>query len=69
MSIAEEERFLVAARLYEAEKALLERLAPPGCSWVEIREFVYYHMYGEEMPEGAASRLERHGFGEKLIAP
>ena len=56
MSISEEERFLTCGRLYEAEKAILERLAPPEYSTAEVREFVFYHMHGYQMP-GEASRL------------
>ena len=58
MSISEEERFLTCGRLYSAEKAVLERLAPAEYSLVQLREFVYYHMHGEQMPEGAVRHLE-----------
>jgi hypothetical protein len=48
-----EDRIRAAGNLYQAEKALLERLAPPDFSDEDKRQFVYYHMHGEEMPEGA----------------
>jgi hypothetical protein len=60
MSISVEERFRTCGRLFQGEKAILERLAPPEYSRVEIREFVFYHMYGYEMPEGARKGYEKY---------
>ena len=48
-----EDRIRAAGNLYQAEKALLESLAPPYFCDEDRRQFVYYHMHGEEMPEGA----------------
>ena len=58
MAMSEEERFLTCGRLYEAERAVLERLAPPSYSPVELRQFVFFHMHGYPMPEGARRMLE-----------
>lgn len=60
MSLSGEERFLTCGRFYSAERAVLERLAPADYSWVELREFVYYHMHGERMPEGAVQQLKEY---------
>jgi hypothetical protein len=61
MSMPEEERFAACGGLYQAEKAILESLAPSSYSPVELREFVFYHMHGFEMPEGARRMLEARG--------
>lgn len=53
MSMPVEERLATCGGLYEAENALLESLAPPTYSPREVREFVFYHMHGYPMPEGA----------------
>ena len=53
MAKSVEDRIRAAGNLYQAEKALLESLAPPDFSAEDKRQFVYYHMHGEEMPEGA----------------
>ena len=58
MSISEEDRFLACGRLYSAEKAVLERLAPAEYSWIEVRQFVYYHMHGEQLPAAVVWGLE-----------
>lgn len=61
MSVPEEERFLTGGRLYEAEKAILERLAPAEYSHGERREFVFYHMHGIQMPGEAIRQFESRG--------
>ena len=67
MSMPEEERFLACGGLYEAEKAILESLAPSSYSPVELRQFVFYHMHGYQMPEGARRHyIERAGFSEMI---
>lgn len=53
MEMPESDRFLTCGGLYEAEKALIESLAPDGYSQEDLRQFVFYHMHGVEMPEGA----------------
>jgi len=50
MALPVEERLLTGCRLYEAEKALLEWLAPRDFSPGEVQEFVFYHMHGFELP-------------------
>jgi hypothetical protein len=49
-SLSVEERILVGAKLYEAEKAILELIAPKGYSEEDVMRFVYYHLDGEELP-------------------
>jgi len=51
MILSQEERLLVCAGLYEAEKAILERLAPDNYSEKELLEFVFYHMHGMTVQE------------------
>jgi hypothetical protein len=47
-SLSVEERILVGAKLYEAEKAILELIAPKGYSEEDVMRFVYCHLHGEE---------------------
>ena len=54
----EEERFFTAGGMYEAEKAILESLAPKHYSKKDLREFVYYHMHGEKWPDWARDNNE-----------
>ena len=49
---------MACAQLYEAEKLILESLAPPSYSPAELKQFVFYHLHGEEMPEGLRRILE-----------
>ena len=46
-----EERLRTCAGLYQAEKAMLERLAPDHYSQRERMEFVFYHMHGMTIEE------------------
>jgi hypothetical protein len=61
MSMPEEERFVTCGGLYEAEKAILESLAPTSYSLLELREFVFYHMHGYKIPEEARQMMEARG--------
>jgi hypothetical protein len=49
--LSEEERFLTVGRLYEAEKAILEHLAPGEYSKRDVQEFVFFHMHGMTIDE------------------
>jgi hypothetical protein len=51
MAMAEEERFIICGQLYEAEKAILERLAPKHFNKRELVEFVFFHMHGMTVEE------------------
>jgi len=51
MMLTEEERFLTCAGMYEAEKAVLERLAPNHFSKRDRLEFVFFHMHGITIEE------------------
>jgi len=53
MEVSLTERILASAGLYEAEKAIIESLAPSDFSDEDTRQFVFYHMHGVEMPKGA----------------
>lgn len=46
-----EERFLAVGGMYEAEKAILQRLAPKCYSKTELQEFVFFHMHGMTIDE------------------
>ena len=59
MTLTLEERFLTCGRLHEAEKAVLERLAPEQYSKKERLDFVFYHMHGMTVEQ--CIRLERNG--------
>jgi hypothetical protein len=51
MTLPEEERFLTAAGMYEAEKAILQRLASKDYSKRYVQEFVFFHMHGMTIDE------------------
>lgn len=46
-----EERFLAVGGMYEAEKAILQRLAPKDLSNKDLQEFVFFHMHGMTIDE------------------
>ena len=46
-----EERFLAVGGMYEAEKAILQRLAPENYSTKDLKEFVFFHMHGMTIDE------------------
>lgn len=46
-----EERFLAVAAMYEAEKQILQRLAPKNYSKKDLQEFVFFHMHGMTIDE------------------
>ncbi|MBK6749063.1 MAG: hypothetical protein KA956_12585 [Pyrinomonadaceae bacterium] len=46
-----EERFLAVGGMYEAEKAILQRLAPENYSTKNLQEFVFFHMHGMTIDE------------------
>lgn len=51
MMLTEEERFIMCGGMYEAERAILEHLAPRHFSGKEVMEFVFYHMHGVTVEE------------------
>ena len=51
MALTEEERFLTAGGMYEAEKEILQFLAPKGYSKRDVQEFVFFHMHGMTIHE------------------
>lgn len=56
MMMMEEERFRTGGAIYEAEKTILERLAPEYYSRSELLEFVFFHMHGMT-PKECVSRV------------
>ena len=66
MTMSEEQRFLTCGGIHEAEKAILESLAPSEYSPVEIREFVFYHMHGYPLPPEAVIQMRKR-FGSRNI--
>jgi len=58
-SLPEEQRILLGAKLYEAEKAILEMIAPKDCSDEDLMRFVYYHLHDEQLPEGFFNQRRR----------
>jgi hypothetical protein len=46
-----EQRLLACSGLYEAERSVLQVIAPPSFSSDDLMAFVYYHLHGEELPE------------------
>jgi hypothetical protein len=51
LTLTEEERFLTCGGMYEAEKAILELVAPKHYSKSELHEFVFFHMHGMTIEE------------------
>jgi len=51
MTLSEERRFLICGGMYEAEKAVLEFLAPKHYSNGDRLEFVFFHMHGMTVEE------------------
>lgn len=51
MTLPEDERFRTCGGMYEAEKAILESLAPKGYSRKDLQEFVFFHMHGMTIEE------------------
>jgi hypothetical protein len=46
-----EERFLAVGGMYEAEKEILQRLAPKYYTKKDLQEFVFFHMHGMTIDE------------------
>ena len=46
-----EDRFRTVGGMYEAEKAILQRLAPRSYSKEDLQEFVFFHMHGMTIDE------------------
>ena len=51
MTLNVEQRLLTCAGMYEAEKSILECLAPTHYSALDVRDFVFYHMHGMTVEE------------------
>lgn len=45
-----EDRFQLAGALFEAERKVLEMIAPKYYCEDEVISFVYYHLHGEQLP-------------------
>lgn len=54
MALSVEERIFVCGQMYEAEKAILEHLAPKHFTNKELSEFVFFHMHGMTIEESIA---------------
>lgn len=50
-TLTEEERFRTVGGMYEAEKEILQRLAPEHYSKRDVQEFVFFHMHGMTIDE------------------
>ncbi len=51
MSLSESERLTKCGELWSAERKIIELQAPPGMSEDDLKEFIFYHMYGFEWPK------------------
>ena len=50
MARPNEERLLMALRMFDTARAIVLASAPPGLSGIELKRWLYQRIYGEALP-------------------